>query len=178
MTGSYRGTTTAEIARGAGVSEPILYRHFDSKRELYLACLDAAWSRVKRLWESAVASEPDSGAWLAAMGRAYLDARDRRTMLVELWVHALTEAGDDPVMRRALRNHLREVHSFVEGVIERAQVQGGYLRERDARSEAWTWISFGLIGMLSRRLPGLVDDALAGIFAARREWMTGRKPPA
>ena len=26
--GSYRGTTTAEIARRAGVTEPVLYRHF------------------------------------------------------------------------------------------------------------------------------------------------------
>ncbi len=32
--GSYRGTTTAAIARDAGVSEPILYRHFTSKRDL------------------------------------------------------------------------------------------------------------------------------------------------
>jgi len=31
---SYDGATTAEIAREAGVSEPILYRHFASKREL------------------------------------------------------------------------------------------------------------------------------------------------
>ena len=37
---SYRGATTAEIAREAGVTEPILYRHFDSKRALYLACLE------------------------------------------------------------------------------------------------------------------------------------------
>ena len=37
--GSYHGTTTAEIARSAGVSEPILYRHFASKRDLYLAAL-------------------------------------------------------------------------------------------------------------------------------------------
>jgi AcrR family transcriptional regulator len=38
--GSYHGTTTAEIARAAGVSEPILYRHFASKRDLYLAALE------------------------------------------------------------------------------------------------------------------------------------------
>ena len=42
-TGSYSGATTADIAREAGISEPILYRHFASKRELYLACLEAAW---------------------------------------------------------------------------------------------------------------------------------------
>src|SRR5207244_7371149 len=41
--GSYRGTTTAEIAREAGVSEPILYRHFPSKRDLYLACIEESW---------------------------------------------------------------------------------------------------------------------------------------
>ena len=50
--GSYSGATTAEIARAAGISEPILYRHFASKRELYLACLEAAWDvpagRVRR----------------------------------------------------------------------------------------------------------------------------------
>ena len=32
--GSYHGTTTAQIALAAGVSEPILYRHFASKRDL------------------------------------------------------------------------------------------------------------------------------------------------
>ena len=45
--GSYRGTTTAEIAREAGVSEPILYRHFASKRDLYLACIDEAWRQQR-----------------------------------------------------------------------------------------------------------------------------------
>ena len=44
---SYRGATTAEIARAAGVSEPILYRHFGSKRDLYLACLDESWRALR-----------------------------------------------------------------------------------------------------------------------------------
>ena len=35
--GSYAGSTTAEIARAACVSEPIIYRHFPSKRELWFA---------------------------------------------------------------------------------------------------------------------------------------------
>jgi TetR/AcrR family transcriptional regulator len=32
--GSYRGTTTAEIARAAGVSEPILSRHFADRKSV------------------------------------------------------------------------------------------------------------------------------------------------
>jgi AcrR family transcriptional regulator len=35
----YDGTRLDEIAAAAGVTKPILYRHFDSKRDLYLALL-------------------------------------------------------------------------------------------------------------------------------------------
>jgi AcrR family transcriptional regulator len=36
----YDATRLDEIAAAAGVTKPILYRHFDSKRDLYLALLD------------------------------------------------------------------------------------------------------------------------------------------
>jgi AcrR family transcriptional regulator len=36
----YDATRLDEIAAAAGVTKPILYRHFDSKRELYLALLE------------------------------------------------------------------------------------------------------------------------------------------
>src|SRR5262249_59033947 len=54
--GSYSGATTAEIAREAGVTEPILYRHFASKRDLYFACLDETWSRLRAAVEEVVAN--------------------------------------------------------------------------------------------------------------------------
>ena len=54
-TGSYSGATTAEIAREAGISEPILYRHFASKRELYFACLDEAWVQLRQIFNDKLA---------------------------------------------------------------------------------------------------------------------------
>src|SRR5262245_38711589 len=36
----YEGSRLDDIAAAAGVTKPIVYRHFDSKRDLYLALLD------------------------------------------------------------------------------------------------------------------------------------------
>ena len=42
----YEGTTTRELAAAAGVTEPILYRHFPSKEALFEAVFDAAEERI------------------------------------------------------------------------------------------------------------------------------------
>jgi AcrR family transcriptional regulator len=171
---SYHGATTAQIARGSGVSEPILYRHFSSKRALYLACLTEAWAECRAMWEAAIAEEPDPALWVGAMGRTYLAAKDKRGYIVNLWVQALTEASDDPEIRRFIRRHMREVHRFVADVIRRAQEAGGIFADRDPAAEAWIFISIGLLGTVSKRLGGPVDEDFPKIFASRRRWMTGR----
>jgi AcrR family transcriptional regulator len=171
---SYHGSTTAQIARETGVTEPVLYRHFASKRELYLACLAAVWARVRAVWETALAGEPDPAHALSTIGRAYLEERGAgRVVLIDLWIQALTEAADDPEIRRALRAQVREVQDFVAGVIRDSQAAGGVIAERDPDAEAWIFISLGLLTTIDRRLGNLVGDELEDIFASRREWMTG-----
>jgi AcrR family transcriptional regulator len=173
--GSYRGSTTAQIARELGVTEPVLYRHFASKRELYLACLDEVWEQVRELWEKALAREPEPSNWIRAIGKAYLEARAAaRIVLVDLWIQALTEAADDPEIRRALRAQLREVHEFVADVIRRGQAEGGIVAERDPDAEAWIFISLGLLSTIDHRLGSLVGSEFDDIVASRREWMTGK----
>jgi AcrR family transcriptional regulator len=171
---SYHGSTTAQIARETGVTEPVLYRHFSSKRELYLVCLGVAWDRLRALWEKALASEPDPSAWLGTLGKTYLQARAAdRVIVVDLWIQALTEAADDPEIRRGLRDQVREVHDFVAGVIRRSQEAGGVKPERDADAEAWIFISLGLLTTIDRRLGNLVGEGFDDIVVSRRTWMTG-----
>jgi AcrR family transcriptional regulator len=172
--GSYRGATTAQIARETGVTEPVLYRHFSSKRELYLACLDRVWKQVRTLWQETLEHEDDPKDWLRAIGKAYLEARAaERIVLVDLWIQALTEAADDPEIRRALRRQVREVHEFVADVICRSQEAGGIVADRDADAEAWIFISLGLLSTIDHRLGSLVGDEFDDIVASRRAWMTG-----
>jgi hypothetical protein len=68
---------------------------------------------------------------------------------------------------------MREVHDFVAGVIRRAQETGGIRPDRDPDAEAWIFIALGLLGTVSKRLGGPVEDDFPKIFAARRQWMTG-----
>jgi len=176
---SYSGATTAEIARESGVTEPVLYRHFPSKRDLYLACLDAAWAHVRRLWEEALANEPDPGSRLGAMGRAYVHQQrvGDKIMLSDLWVQALSEASEDPKIRRYLRDQMREVHDFVADKIRLSQSAGGIAKDRDAGAEAWIFISLGLLSTIDRRLGTVGDRDFEGVFASRRRWMVGAERP-
>jgi AcrR family transcriptional regulator len=172
-TGSYRGTTTAEIARQAGVTEPVLYRHFASKRDLYLAVLDESWSRLRAAWQEAVDGEPDPRFWVAAMGRAYFAIEDPKLRCAELWMQALTEASDDAEIRRFLRKQMREVHDFVSDVITRSQEAGGIFPDRDPSAEAWIFVSIGLLGTVGRRVGSVLEEDFEAIIASRKKWMTG-----
>jgi AcrR family transcriptional regulator len=171
--GSYRGTTTAEIARAAGVSEPILYRHFASKRDLYLAALEHVWEKTRQAWERQLDQATDACAAVEAIGKGHLTVRSPKLQLAELWVQALSEASEDPDLRRHLRRHMREVHDFVAELVRRGQAEGAIAAERDADAEAWIMLAGGILGMVGRRVGLLDDKELAAIRAARLSWLRG-----
>jgi AcrR family transcriptional regulator len=170
--GSYRGTTTAEIAREAGVSEPILYRHFASKRDLYLAALDHVWSKARSTWEAALAEAPDVRSALESVGRGHFAARDCKHQMSELWVQALSEASEDAELRKHLRRHMGEVHDFFAALIRRGQDEGVLHPDRDPETEAWSFMAGALFGMVGRRVGVLDDGDVARIRQSRLDWLS------
>jgi AcrR family transcriptional regulator len=168
---SYAGATTADIAREAGVTEPVLYRHFASKRDLWLACLDAAWDETRGMLEEKI-------ALFAGVPRSTGDTAPtspwRSPTMPNLWLQGLTEAGEDPVVRRAIRKHMREVHDFVAASLRRGQEAGVVPDDRDADAEAWVFIGGGLLRSVADRLGGVLTAAdLEAISRERVRWLTG-----
>jgi AcrR family transcriptional regulator len=67
----YHGAAMDEIAETAHVSKPVLYQHFPSKRELYLALLDSHLSTLIALLLGALNSTTDNDERVQAVMRAY-----------------------------------------------------------------------------------------------------------
>jgi AcrR family transcriptional regulator len=169
--GSYAGATTAQIAREAGVSEPILYRHFGSKRELYFACLDDAWTRIRTRIEDEIEARGAAAGW-RAMGPTTL--REMKVLVPSLWMQAVTEAGEDAEIRRYVRGHMREVHDFFADVLRRVQVEGGIEPDRSPEAEAWIFVAGSLLVSIADRLGGpLRPEDFEAIKRERLRWLTG-----
>jgi AcrR family transcriptional regulator len=170
---SYAGATTAEIARVAGVSEPILYRHFPSKRELYFACLDAAWAQMRAMLEAkwAALTEDDASQLFAD---AAVALRRSKVLVPNLWLQAITEAGQDPLIQRHVRQHMREVHGVIVGLLKRAQEHGHVPADRDLDAEAWIFIGGTMLISVADRVGGVLrGDDLDRIAAQRQRWLLG-----
>ena len=169
--GSYAGATTADIARAAGVSEPILYRHFASKRDLYFACLDEAWARIRERIETQIEELGPLEGWRSI---APTTLRKTTFLLPSLWMQAITEAGQDEDIRRHVRAHMREVHDFFADVVRGMQAAGAIHPDRDPDAEAWVFVGAILLVSVADRLGGLLStDDLTAIFTQRQRWLSG-----
>lgn len=104
--GGLHGTSTEEIARRAGVTQPYLFRLFGTKRDLFIAAVRSAFERTRLRFERAgsEAGGPAAGpdVVLPAMGAAYGRLLDDRTLLLmQLQSYA---ACNDLLVRAAVRD--------------------------------------------------------------------------
>lgn len=67
----YHPTSMDDIAEAAGVTKPVLYQHFTSKLELYLAVLDQAIDELLAAADKALRSTADNKLRVQATMRAY-----------------------------------------------------------------------------------------------------------
>jgi len=123
----FSGTTTKEIADGAGVSEAIIFRHFSTKRDLYHAIIDYK-TRQSSLDMQAELEE------VAARSDDREFFRIVATRNLELY-------GDDPALMRLLlfsalegheltdiffRSTTIEVRNYIRHYIERRITEGAF----------------------------------------------------
>lgn len=104
------GTSTESIAQAAGVSQPYLFRLFNTKLDLFLAACERCFDRVETVFTVAAESAPEEP--LVAMGQAYARlVAQREVLLMQLQTYAA--CGDDAVRRVVSRRYDALFHHVV-----------------------------------------------------------------
>jgi AcrR family transcriptional regulator len=106
------GTSTEDIARRAGISQPYVFRLFGTKKDLFLASCERCLSETLAVMRDAAVGKHGEEA-LEAMGHAYMDMLDSdpAKLMVQMHMYA---AASDPDVRAVARAGFGELVKFVE----------------------------------------------------------------
>jgi AcrR family transcriptional regulator len=156
----YARATTAELAKAAGVTEPIIYRHFNSKRDLFIALVERTAKQTLDHWEQRLADASDPAERLRRLIGDNPMVSNEGAAPYRVLLQAITEVQDDEI-KKAVANHFGNLHAFLSRELKRAQDERKVMRVFSADLIAWTLIHVGLgYGVLvALGVPGAGEDA-------------------
>ncbi|HEX2026012.1 MAG TPA: TetR/AcrR family transcriptional regulator [Actinomycetota bacterium] len=135
----YHTVTMDAVAREAGVTKPILYDHFPSKRELYLSLLEADLATLKERLDDALETSKGNRERIRGSFQAYFDFVDEHAEGFRLLMQEAV--GSEREFREKVFRFRDDVLDQVTEVI--ARESKGNLDRREAAD-----VALGLIGMV------------------------------
>ncbi|MGH3665040.1 MAG: TetR/AcrR family transcriptional regulator [Egibacteraceae bacterium] len=130
----FHGLSMEQLAEAAGVSKPVLYQHFPSKRVLYLALVNEAIAELEAQVRKALEGTTDNRDRVLRANSVYFDfVQDRRFQLL----FGTTERTDP------------DVRDAVDGAIDRVAREIGQLIAHDAGldEQAANFLAAGVRGL-------------------------------
>ena len=178
----FAGVTTREVARAAGISEAMLFKHFPHKRDLYRSILERHVGDMERAMPIAGlegSAEPPA-RFFGGIAGTILRRIDGDPTLLRLMFFSALEGH--PLARDMERARARDLRGAIEEYLRRGRRSGrfrGVDEALAARSFLWLVVGFGISRVLFRE-PGarsvprgrlvraIVDQFLAGVRPAGR----------
>lgn len=143
VTLGYQETTTEKIARAAGVSEPVLYRHFENKKTLFLEVLQQIREATLHRWHGETETLTDPLARLHAIVDMYLGTTREHALEFRIMHRSLIETNDEDVAA-FLRTFYLDSETLLSQIIAAGQQTGVFRRNLDPRVGAWELIRTAL----------------------------------
>ncbi|MDY7109190.1 MAG: TetR/AcrR family transcriptional regulator [Planctomycetota bacterium] len=139
----YHGTTTRELAKAAGITEPILYRHFEDKLDLFVTLIGEVGREVLAAWRAVLQDIDDPRKRLRTLLEANPATHTRGQRAYRVIFQAMTELDGEPAIASAIRRHMSMLHGFLEDELGSLQKAGVVRRDEPAASLAWLLINVG-----------------------------------
>jgi AcrR family transcriptional regulator len=139
----YEATTTAAIAYAAGVTEPILYRHFKSKQELFVAIVRDVSRHTLEQWQVLIADITDPAEKIRIISAAMTDHMKRLADYYHVLHGALATSRDKKVLA-VMREHYQQIEDFFGKIVSDGQKSGVFTKDASAKAAAWQFIFAGI----------------------------------
>jgi AcrR family transcriptional regulator len=175
---SYAEASTGELARASGVTEPMLYKHFGSKKGLFLEVLCALDAKFMTIWSSRIDKRAEQDL-LDALSQVIMDYR--ATLKADPDIHrvffqAVAEASN-PQIAHSVSKHNQETYTRVRALVERAQQEG--LIEATIDPDVATWGYFSMLLAMQYSLMLNLKDRLTDkiLLDMGKLWLRALRSP-
>ncbi|GHO48603.1 TetR/AcrR family transcriptional regulator [Ktedonospora formicarum] len=139
---TYAEASIREMAHGSGVTEPMIYKHFGSKKGLFLAVLREFSSQFLELYQKRLAEREEKDI-LDALEHVVLDFRETINADPEtqrVLFQSVLESSDPEIGQGLSKNNLK-IYEMIHHLVERAQATGSIDEELDPDAVAWGYMS-------------------------------------
>jgi AcrR family transcriptional regulator len=119
----FEGTTTRMLARAAGVSEGLIFRHFPTKKSLYRAIISRRIAEGPAgMMPAEAAARNDDRAVLSSIASTLVARVGKDPSFMRLMFYSALEGA--PLSRMFYQARVRRVRSFLASYLERRMKEG------------------------------------------------------
>lgn len=174
---NYAEASTGELARESEVTEPMLYKHFGSKKGLFLAVLSESAAQFRETLQERISRRAEQDV-LDALEHIIADYRaaikaDPETQ--RILFQAVTETSD-PDIARCVSEHNRTMYRYIFQLVERAQQNGSLDPMISPDAATWGYMSIVLATQYALML-NLSGDLARVQQEMSRVWLRGLRAP-
>ena len=130
---NYRKAKVADIAAQAGISEAMVYKHFPSKKDIFIEVLQHMSERTVFLLQEEVTREPDALKAMKNMATTYYNMVVDHADEVKVHFQAISEICDNDIAER-LHQDQDDYMRFIRDLVDKGVRQGSFREDLDVDS--------------------------------------------